>query len=180
MSTVPIPVQLPPSLGSPTLSSSSTPSPSLWDRVSTWASENKAIVYTIAGTAVVITGAGVVYYLSESRKNNSGASISEGKRKSKKERRKEKKAAEESKSASSSVKDEETGMTTHVALFTRADFSRNSDTSSKDSHSRSRRRDPTDRRDDGRQLLPRGSMSQHNSYIFPLTYTRIANHMQQN
>ena len=37
--------------------------PSLWDRISTWASENKAVVYTIAGVAVVVTGAGVAYYL---------------------------------------------------------------------------------------------------------------------
>jgi hypothetical protein len=37
--------------------------PSLWDRVSNWASENKALAYTIAGVAVVVTGAGVVYYL---------------------------------------------------------------------------------------------------------------------
>lgn len=145
MSTVPIPVQLAPPSGSPPSSTSS-----LWDRVSTWATENKTIVYTIAGTAVVITGAGVVYYLSESRKNNKGASISEEKRKSKKERRKEKKAAEEGKSASSSIKDEEAGMITHVALIMPADLCRDSDTSSKGSHSRSRRRLPTDRRDDRR------------------------------
>jgi mitochondrial import receptor subunit TOM70 len=87
-----------------------SPSSSLWDRVSTWASENKAVVYTIAGTAIVVTGAGVVYYLSESRKSKQSASISEGKRKSKKERRKEKKAAEEGKSATSGARDEEAGM----------------------------------------------------------------------
>lgn len=39
------------------------PSSGLWDRVSSWASENKTAVYTIAGVAVVITGAGAVYYL---------------------------------------------------------------------------------------------------------------------
>ena len=38
----------------------------LWDRLSNWVSENKAVVYTIAGVAVVVTGAGVVYYLSDS------------------------------------------------------------------------------------------------------------------
>lgn len=38
-------------------------SSSLWDRVSTWASENKAVVYTVAGVAVVVTGAGIVYYM---------------------------------------------------------------------------------------------------------------------
>jgi import receptor subunit TOM70 len=37
-----------------------------WSRITTWASENKAIVYTIAGVAVVITGAGAVYYLNTS------------------------------------------------------------------------------------------------------------------
>lgn len=36
---------------------------SLWDRISNWASENKGLVYTIAGVAVVVTGAGVVYYI---------------------------------------------------------------------------------------------------------------------
>jgi mitochondrial import receptor subunit TOM70 len=40
-------------------SSSST----VWERVSNWVSENKVVVYTIAGVAVVVTGAGVVYYL---------------------------------------------------------------------------------------------------------------------
>lgn len=39
---------------------------SLWDRISTWASDNKAVVYTIAGVAVVVTGAGVVYYVNSS------------------------------------------------------------------------------------------------------------------
>lgn len=38
-------------------------SSSLWDRVSTWASDNKAVVYTVAGVAVVVTGAGIVYYM---------------------------------------------------------------------------------------------------------------------
>lgn len=38
-------------------------SSSLLDRISTWVSENKAVVYTIAGVAVVVTGAGAVYYL---------------------------------------------------------------------------------------------------------------------
>jgi mitochondrial import receptor subunit TOM70 len=85
-------------------------SSSLWDRVSTWASENKAVVYTIAGTVIIATGAGVVYYLSESRKSKQGASISEEKRKSKKERRKEKKATEEGKSTPFGARDEEAGI----------------------------------------------------------------------
>lgn len=42
------------------------PSSGLWDRLTNWVSENKAVVYTIAGVAVVVTGAGVVYYLNDS------------------------------------------------------------------------------------------------------------------
>jgi hypothetical protein len=115
MSGGPIPINV----SSPSGSSSSS---SLWDRLSTWASENKAVVYTIAGTAVIITGAGVVYYLSESRKTNQGASLSGEKRKSKKERRKEKKVAEDGKSASVGAKDEEAGTHLHQAPRSHADF----------------------------------------------------------
>lgn len=70
--------------------SSLTPNTSslpLWDRISVWASENKAVVYTIAGVAVVISSAGVIYYLSESRK----ADVEEKKRTSKRDKRKNKK-----------------------------------------------------------------------------------------
>lgn len=114
MSTEPIPINA--------ASPSGSPSSSLWDRLSTWASENKAVVYTIAGTAIVITGAGVVYYLSESRKNQKGASISGEKRKSKKERRKEKKAAEETRAAPPGPKDEEAGMFIQELSYTPADI----------------------------------------------------------
>lgn len=38
-----------------------------WDRLTKWASENKTVVYTAAGVAVAVTGAGVVYYLNGSR-----------------------------------------------------------------------------------------------------------------
>ena len=51
-----VPVQLAPS----------TSQSSLWDRISTWASDNKVVVYTIAGVAIVVTGAGVAYYLTDS------------------------------------------------------------------------------------------------------------------
>lgn len=81
-------------------------SSSLWDRVSTWVSENKAAAYTIAGTVVIVTSAGVIYYLSESKKNKAPSTP----RKSKKERRKEKKEAEEAqKKAEITLKDEEAG-----------------------------------------------------------------------
>ncbi|KAK5987555.1 Mitochondrial import receptor subunit tom70 [Cladobotryum mycophilum] len=60
---------------------------STWDRISSWVSENKAAVYTIAGVAVVVTGAGVVYYL-----NSDSTSTSNAPKLSKKERRKRKEA----------------------------------------------------------------------------------------
>ncbi|EDN05254.1 zinc/iron transporter [Histoplasma capsulatum] len=72
------------------------PSSSVWDRISTWASENKAIVCTIAGVAVVITSAGFAYYLTDSGRSTASTQPME-KRKSKKERRREKKKAEEEK-----------------------------------------------------------------------------------
>lgn len=51
----------------PNFASSTQGAPSsVWDRISAWASENKAVVYTIAGVAVVVTGAGVAYYLTDS------------------------------------------------------------------------------------------------------------------
>ncbi|KAL2758220.1 hypothetical protein ACRALDRAFT_1080149 [Sodiomyces alcalophilus JCM 7366] len=71
-------------------------SSSLWDRITTWASENKTVVYTIAGVAVVFTGAGVVYYLSsDSKDNNSAPKLSKKERRKRKEA--ERKAAEEAK-----------------------------------------------------------------------------------
>jgi len=79
-------------------------SQSVWDRISNWVSENKAVVYTIAGVAVVVTGAGVVYYLSDSKKPSGGASSSTQK-KSKNQRRKEKKKSEEEKKKAASVQD---------------------------------------------------------------------------
>ncbi|RMZ91947.1 hypothetical protein DV736_g837, partial [Chaetothyriales sp. CBS 134916] len=93
-------------------------SSSLWDRASTWVSENKAVSYTIAGTVVVVTAAGVVYYLSDAKKSGSGAASAE-KRKSKKERRKEKKEAEEAqKQASSVAKGDEAGPRSKAAVAT--------------------------------------------------------------
>ncbi|RAH69355.1 putative mitochondrial outer membrane translocase receptor (TOM70) [Aspergillus aculeatinus CBS 121060] len=73
-------------------------SASVWDRISKWVSENKALVYTIAGVAVVVTSAGVVYYLSDSGRPTTTAAPTE-KKKSKNQRRKEKKKAEEEKKA---------------------------------------------------------------------------------
>ncbi|KAI0386669.1 import receptor [Hypomontagnella monticulosa] len=73
---------------------------SVWDRITNWASENKALVYTIAGVAVVVTGAGVVYYLNDAKPKPTAQP-----KLSKKERRKRKEAerqAEAPKSPSAS------------------------------------------------------------------------------
>ena len=86
-------------LGSSTFSSDASSLP-FWGRLSTWASENKAVVCTIAGVAVVVSGAGVAYYLSESRKGSNEAAQEEKKRLSKKERRKAKQEKEKEKSVS--------------------------------------------------------------------------------
>lgn len=88
---IPIPLTQPVSLDSSSLSSAG--SSSLWDRISTWASEHKGIVYTIAGVTVVASGAGVVYYLS--RESRVQGEETAAQKKSKKERRKAKKEAEE-------------------------------------------------------------------------------------
>ncbi|KAJ6020719.1 hypothetical protein N7540_006223 [Penicillium herquei] len=76
---------------------------SVWDRVSKWVSENKALVYTIAGVAVVVTSAGVVYYLSDSSK----PSTPPVQKKSKNQKRKEKKKAEEEKKTKTASVQEE-------------------------------------------------------------------------
>lgn len=78
--------------------SSDTSSLTLWERLSIWASENKAVVYTIAGVAVVASGAGVAYYISESRKGSQDPGAEEKKRFSKKEKRKAKQEKEKEKS----------------------------------------------------------------------------------
>ena len=54
-------------------------------------------MYTIAGVAVVVTSAGAVYYLSDSRRSGHEAAELGEKKKSKKERRREKRKAEEEK-----------------------------------------------------------------------------------
>lgn len=62
----------------------------VWDRVTNWATENKTAVYAIAGTAVVVTGAGVVYYLNSD--SSSAPTAPSSPKLSKKERRKRKEA----------------------------------------------------------------------------------------
>jgi import receptor subunit TOM70 len=75
---------------------SDSTSSSLWDRISSWAAEHKAVVYTIAGVTVAVTAAGVIYYLNDSSKPpKESTTPTSGKNKSKKARRKAKKEAEE-------------------------------------------------------------------------------------
>lgn len=97
MSAEPIPINA---------AATSASSSSLWDRVTIWASENKAATYLIAGTIVVVAG-GSIYYFSDSSRSQRAA-LTE-KKKSKKERRKEKKQAEEQSKTGISLKDEEAG-----------------------------------------------------------------------
>ncbi|KYK58329.1 mitochondrial outer membrane 72K protein [Drechmeria coniospora] len=85
-----------PRAAAPTVIPIDAPS-STWDRITSWVSKNKAVVYTIAGVAVAVTGAGVVYYL-----NSDLTKPTPSPKLSKKERRKRKEAerkASESKEA---------------------------------------------------------------------------------
>ncbi|KAK8210880.1 mitochondrial precursor proteins import receptor [Phyllosticta capitalensis] len=70
---------------------------SLWDRISTWASEHKAVVYTIAGVTVLVTGAGAVYYFTSDSSSSKPETTQSKKNKKQKERKRAKKAAEEEK-----------------------------------------------------------------------------------
>jgi import receptor subunit TOM70 len=74
---------------------SESASTSLWDRITTWASENKALIYTIAGVTLVVTAAGVVYYTSESKPSADTSSAASRAKSNKKAKRKAKKEAEE-------------------------------------------------------------------------------------
>ncbi|KAJ9156295.1 Import receptor [Pleurostoma richardsiae] len=73
---------------------------SLWDRISKWAAEHKAVVYTIAGVTVVVAGAGVYYYSTSSTpKPDATPKLSKKERRKRKEA--ERKAAEAEKAPAS-------------------------------------------------------------------------------
>lgn len=77
----PFPVQIPVDQGTS----------SLWDRISNWASENKGVVYTIAGITLVVGAGGAVYYFSnDSRPGESAAEAAANKRKRQRERKRAK------------------------------------------------------------------------------------------
>ncbi|KAF2682939.1 mitochondrial precursor protein [Lentithecium fluviatile CBS 122367] len=65
---------------------------SLWDRISSWASEHKGVVYTVAGLTLVVGAGGVIYYLSDDKKDTEATAAS--KRKIKRDRKKAKDRAE--------------------------------------------------------------------------------------
>jgi import receptor subunit TOM70 len=69
---------------------------SLWDRLSNWASENKGVVYTIAGVTLVVGAGGAIYYLSsnDSTSDGSAAGSASNKRKKQRDRKRAKERAE--------------------------------------------------------------------------------------
>ncbi|KAM7184287.1 mitochondrial outer membrane 72K protein [Naviculisporaceae sp. PSN 640] len=97
-SSVPIPITTP---LPPTTNTVAVPADSsVWSRITTWVSENKAVVYTIAGVAVVVTTAGAVYYV-----RNSSESKDSAPRPSKKERRKRKQLEKEAEAEATAAAD---------------------------------------------------------------------------
>ncbi|KAF2790873.1 mitochondrial precursor protein [Melanomma pulvis-pyrius CBS 109.77] len=75
---------------------------SLWDRISTWASEHKGAVYTIAGLTLVVGAGGAIYYLTDNKNASAPGSAAATKRKNKRDRKKAKERAEKE----AAVKDE--------------------------------------------------------------------------
>ncbi|KAL2157713.1 hypothetical protein VTH06DRAFT_5196 [Thermothelomyces fergusii] len=98
-----------PPLATSPLGTPSTPltaDASLWDRISTWVSEHKAVVYTIAGVAVVVTTAGAVYYVRNSPSQDATPKLS------KKEKRKRKQAERDAAAEKASASEKEAGVPT--------------------------------------------------------------------
>ncbi|KAE9976406.1 TOM (translocase of outer membrane) complex component [Venturia inaequalis] len=96
----PRPVQLPVQLDTSNLGTAG--SSSLWDRISSWASENKGVVYTLAGITLVVTVGGVVYYVNDSNKPKEASGPPSKKNQAKKARRKAKKGTEDGSSKKAS------------------------------------------------------------------------------
>ena len=75
---------------------------SLWDRLSNWASENKGVVYTVAGITLVAGAGGVIYYFSSDSRPDAGASAG-NKRKKQRDRKRAKDRAEKESSSKEEV-----------------------------------------------------------------------------
>jgi import receptor subunit TOM70 len=84
----PFPVEIPVEQGSS----------SLWDRLTTWASENKGVVYTIAGVTLVVGAGGAIYYMSSDSRQDASATAG-NKRKKQRDRKRAKERDEKSKTA---------------------------------------------------------------------------------
>lgn len=69
---------------------------SLWDRISSWAADNKGVVYTIAGITLVVGAGGAVYYFSngDASADGSAADSQAARRKRQRERKRAKERAE--------------------------------------------------------------------------------------
>lgn len=91
---IPIPRPAQPITLDANLATAGPGSASLWDRISAWAAEHKAVVYTIAGVTVLVTGAGAVYYFSGDAGKKAESAKSK-KNKKQKERKRARQAAEE-------------------------------------------------------------------------------------
>lgn len=70
-------------------------STTVWDRVSNWAAEHKAVVYTVAGVTLVVTAGGLVYYLNQNDTRGSAPSPGSSTTSSSKKKNKKKKAKKE-------------------------------------------------------------------------------------
>ncbi|KAF2030212.1 mitochondrial precursor protein [Setomelanomma holmii] len=66
---------------------------SLWDRLSIWASENKGVVYTVAGVTLVVGAGGAIYYFSSDSRQDAGTTAG-NKRKKQRDRKRAKERAE--------------------------------------------------------------------------------------
>lgn len=89
-------------------------SSSLWDRLSNWASENKGLVYTIAGVAVVVTGT-TIYYIQKDTSLDSAPKLS------KKERRKRKQAEKDTDTENAAAEKQPTTAASKAATVEVAD-----------------------------------------------------------
>lgn len=69
-------------------------SSTLWDRISTWASEHKGVVYTVAGLTLVVGAGGAIYYLNTPKDASAPGTPTASKRKAKRDRKKAKERAE--------------------------------------------------------------------------------------
>lgn len=114
-------------------------SSSLWDRITSWAADNKSTVYTLAGVTLVVTSAGAIYYLSSSTPSDEASAE---KRKARKEKKKAKKDVEKGEK-STPEKEATTGKPTFAYVVVNP-----TDTASETtySHCRSGRRAPTSHR----------------------------------